>query len=276
MPDGVVQFSWTDWHVHPSILVGVAALEVLYLLAMGPWRRRLGGPDRFEARRAIAWTLGAVFLFVALGSPLDELSDHYLFSAHMVQHLLLTLAMPPLLLLGAPAWLLRYALGVPGARHWGRWLTRPLVAFLLFNVTFAVWHLPPLYDLGLRQLGFHILEHLTFMVTAVIFWWPVLGMLPQVPRLGYGGQMLYLFFQTIPGLLVGAPITLADRALYTYANAPRVFDLSPLDDQQIGGLLMWVFAGIVYLVALAAVFFTWATREERAAPPESEAGATGP
>ena len=263
MPDQPVEISWVAWHGHPSVVAGLIALTVVYLLGVGPLRQRFGWAERVDTGQVTAFLTGVLVMFVALLSPLHELGDNYLFSAHMVQHLLLTLVVPPLLLLGTPPWLLRPLLRYPQVLGTARFLTLPVVAFLLFNVVFAAWHVPALYDLALRERGIHILEHLMFLVVGVIMWWPILSPLPELPRARYIVQILYLFIQpTVPSIL-GAVITFSGGVLYTwYAEAPRVWAISPHTDQQIGGLIMWVPGGLVFLITLMVVFLVWASREE--------------
>jgi len=119
-----------------------------------------------------------------------------------------------------------------------------------------------LYEAALRHHPLHIVQHLVFLATAVLMWWPVLSPVPEVPRLHYAGQLLYLFLLGIPMSVVGALITLADQVLYPfYAAAPRVFGLPPLADQQIGGLMMWVPGGLVFWLAMTVVWFRWAASE---------------
>jgi len=205
-------------------------------------------------------------MFFALNGPLHDLSDHYLFSAHMVQHLVLTLAFPPLLLYGTPAWVLRPLLAPPprAVFRFAAWATRPLPAALGFLAPISLWHFPALYEAALRHHSLHIAQHLVFIATSVLMWWPVLSPVPELPRISYPAQMGYLFLLGIPMAVVAALITLSDGVLYPfYAAAPRVWGLSPLADQQIGGLLMWVPGGLVLWLAMTVVWFRWAAREER-------------
>jgi putative membrane protein len=172
----------------------------------------------------------------------------------MVQHLLLTLVAPPLILLGIPNWMLSPLVRPRLIYYLAAWLTQPIVAFVAFNAAFAASHLPALYDLTLENHGAHIAEHLIFMATAVLMWWPVLSPMPELPRIAYPLQILYIFLQTLPGSAVGALITLSETPLYQgYANAPRIIDISPLMDQQIGGALMWVGGSAYFLIFATAV-----------------------
>jgi putative membrane protein len=205
---------------------------------------------------------GVLFLLIALEGPIHELSDNYLFSAHMVQHMILVYAAPPLLLLGMPGWLLRPVLRVKGVLPFARAVTRPLPALLAFNVVFTLYHIPLYYNAVVENHTLHIAAHLLFIVLAVITWWPILSPLPEVPPLTYPLRMIYVFGQTFSGFIVGAFVANATTVLYPfYAAAPRTWGLSVLDDQQLGGLIMWVMGGVYLLCVFSAVFFAWANAE---------------
>ncbi len=255
-------FSWTHFDVHPSTVVGIAGLGALYA-----WRARshIGRDDQAPtAGQCLSFLAGLATLFLTLNGPLHDLSDSYLFSAHMVQHLLLTMLVPPLLIAGTPGWMLRPALRWRGVEGLARQITTGPAAFAIFNVTFAVWHLPPLYNLAMARHPVHIFEHLCFLVTATIMWWPLMSTLPEVPRLSYPKQMLYTALMAIPMSIVAIWITYAEGSLYpAYGDAPRLFGLTPLEDQRLGGLIMWIPGGLVFVVVLTVVFFRWARAEER-------------
>jgi putative membrane protein len=239
-----------------------ALIAAVYLACIGPLRGRFADAVPVSPVRVQLFLLGVVILFAATVSPLDTLSG-YLLSMHMVQHLLMTLIVPPLLLVGTPGWLLRPLLRLPLGRLIGRALTHPVVAFLLFNAVFSVWHVPALYDLALRNDTIHIVEHILFLGTAMLAWWPVFSPLDELPRLPEPVQLLYLFFQSLPPTILGAVITFADQPLYpAYVNAPRLWGLSVLLDQHIGGLIMWIPGALVYFVVLTGVFFRWLNRDE--------------
>jgi putative membrane protein len=180
----------------------------------------------------------------------------------MVQHLILALLVPPMLIFGTPGWMLRPALHTPWVRSLAERATRPIAAFLLFNVTVAAWHLPPLYNMAMAFHPVHIAQHLLFLVTATIMWWPLMSPLPELPRLPYPGQMLYCFLMTIPMSIVAVYVTMADHVLYpAYSAAPRVWGLTPLNDQQLGGLIMWVPGGLFFLLVASVVFFKWSASD---------------
>ena len=256
-------FSWLDWTGHPSTLIGVLVLEAAYIYGAGNLRERLGGATAVSIRQATCFTLGIFVIYFALNSPIHELSDRYLFSAHMVQHMLLLWVMPPLVLWGLPDWLIRPAITSRLRLRAARLLVHPLVCLAVFNGIIVIWHLPSVYNSALAYHNLHIFQHICFMAAGILMWWPVLSPLPELPRLSYGGQMLYLFLISLLPAIVGGIISFADTVVYDwYANAPRLWGLSPSVDQQIGGLIMKTAGLIVFVAALAAVFFAWAGREE--------------
>lgn len=246
---------WNRWDLHPSVVIGLVLLGGLYVY--------LGGLT--SARRHVASFAGAlVVLFLALNGPLHNLSDTYLFSAHMAQHLLLTLVFPPLLLYGTPAHVVRVLLRPRWVMAIARVVTRPLAAALIFSAPIAIWHVPALYETALRHHNVHIAQHLVFLATAVIMWWPVLSPVPELPRAQHLIQMLYLFLLGIPMSVTGALITFADSPLYPfYGAAPRVWGLSLLEDQQIGGLMMWICGGVVVWLVMTVVWFRYSVWDAR-------------
>lgn len=251
------------WRLYPSFLAGWLLVLGLYLWAVGPGRRYFSGSAPVPGRQIVSFLAGMGLLLVALQGPLHDLSDTYLFSAHMVQHLLVTVPAPPLLLYGTPQWLVRPLLRWPGVGPALRRLTHPLVAFLLNHGVWALWHVPGPYDLMMRNHDVHVGVHLLILATGLLLWWPVAGPLPELRRLSLPLQMVYLFVTGIPMMLVAAFITLSESVLYPwYMLAPRTFGLSPLDDQRLGGVLMWVPGTLALWVGIAVLFARW-MREER-------------
>ena len=255
------QIGWDQFTVHWSTVAGLAAFWGLYeWRARVHWRaaqspEELAGPT--PAQRAL-FVGGILLMFLSLNGPLHDLSDYYLFSAHMVQHLILTLLVAPLFVLGTPGWMLRPALRVRWVRTAAHAVTGPRTAFMIFNVVVAAWHLPPLYNTAMAFHDVHIVQHLMFLIAAVIMWWPVTSPLPELPRLSYPGQMLYLFLMSIPMSIIAIYVAMADRVLYpAYSAAPRIWGISPLVDQQIGGLIMWVPGGLYFFLVMSIVFYRW-------------------
>ena len=132
------------------------------------------------------------------------------------------------------------------------------MCFAAFQLTIAAWHLPVLYNQAMASHEIHIIQHLFFMVTAVMLWWPVLSQLPELPRLSYPMQMLYLFLATLPMAVVAVYITYSQSLLYpAYSAAPRIFGLSPMQDQLLGGLIMWIPGGLIFFGVITVIFFRW-------------------
>jgi len=257
--------SLTSFSVHPSTVIGIAALAILYEWAA----RRFVRADSTPPRRFL-FHGALVVMFFSLNGWLHDLSDAYLFSAHMVQHLVLALVVAPLMLMGVTGEMLRPALSVRGVAPVARWLTKPTHCFAIFNVVVAGWHLPPLYNYALAHHPVHIVQHLMFLAASVVMWWPILSPLPELPRLSFPGQMLYLFLMSIPMAIVSVYIAYADSVLYPlYASAPRVWGITPMNDQMIGGLIMWIPGGLFFYSIISVVFFRWQQRDGV----ESRAGA---
>lgn len=257
-------FSWTEFAVYPSFLAGWLALGGAYALLVGPLRHRFPGSRPVPPKMIASFATGMAIMFLALQGPLHDLSDYFLFSAHMVQHLLLILLMPPFLLAGIPDWLLRPVIKVRPIGWIARILTFPVVAFMLNNGIFAAWHFPGPYDLMMRNHDVHVAMHLMIMATGFIMWWPVMSPLPELPRLSAPLQMIYLFVLGIPMMVVAAMITYADNVLYTwYAEAPRLWGIPTLMDQQMGGAIMWVPGGLSLWLSITWIYFRWAGSEVR-------------
>jgi putative membrane protein len=200
-----------SFSVHPSTVVGIIAVAALY-----QWRLGVGRRQGFAVSHAqtSVFAIALVTLFFSINGWLHDLSDYYLFSAHMVQHLLLALVIAPLLVMGTPGWMLRPALEIRPVGSIARWVTKPMRTFAIFNIVMCGWHLPPLYNLAMAHHPVHILQHLMFLIAAVLMWWPILSPLPELPRLAYPLQMLYLFLMSIPMSIVAVFIAYADTVLY--------------------------------------------------------------
>ncbi len=254
-----VDLSQGGFTLHWSTVVGLAVLWALY-----EWRARA---HRAEGRRPtvvqrLCLLAGLGAMFFTLNGPVHDISDYYLFTGHMVQHLVLTFVTPPLLLLGTPGWMLRPALASRPVAAAARFVTTPTHAFALFNLVLASWHLPPLYNAAMYWHEVHITQHLMFLVTAVIVWWPLLSPHPELPRLSYPGQMLYSFLMTLPMTIISIMIVYADHVLYpAYASAPRLWGLSPLEDQRLGGLIMWIPGGLFFYLLTSVIFVRWASSQ---------------
>lgn len=238
------------WSWYPSVLIGFNLWTLGYA-----WANR----DRHTPiPRQIAFHLGTLVGLLALVSPLDELGDQYLFSAHMIQHLLLIFVAPPLWLIGTPAWLVNRV--IPEAISvLVKLLVAPVAAFLVFASTLAFWHIPTIYEMAQESEFIHILEHLSFMGAGLIGWWPVAGpQTQQIPKPQAPLRIIYLFLLAIPCTGLAAVLTFAYTPLYPfYMSVPHPFGLDALQDQRLGGLLMWLPTHMVLLLGVGITFFVW-------------------
>lgn len=260
-------FLFSTWRMPPTIAVGLFLLLAGYVYLAGPNERRKPAAERrtVSARQRTAFVAGIVTLIVALGPPLDDWSDHFLLLAHMVQHMLLMLLAPALILIGTPGWMLEPLTRNRLTNAVGYWLTRPLVAYIISAATLIAWHLPALYEAALYNDLLHATEHGMFLATSLLMWWPILGPLPQWPRIQPLLQCLYFFALTIPGAFVGAFVTLSEPGLYRpYDMAARVFGIDLATDQQTAGLLMWVGEGTIFLLLITVTFLRWSSAQEAA------------
>jgi putative membrane protein len=253
------------FHPHPDVLLVVCAALAFYAFAWRRWGRLFHPQGRaVTGKQATLYTLGILAFFLAVGWPIHDLAERYLYSAHMLQHLLLGFALPPLVYLGTPEWLARMVIGRGLLGRLYRRASRPLLAGIVFNVALALIHWPAVVDLMLRNRVFHESIHLVFVGAAFLMWAPVCSPLPEVrARLTPIGKMGFLFAQTILPTVPASFLTFGERALYPrYATFPRLFGLSPVDDMQLAGLIMKLGGGLFLWSIIAVMFFRWAARED--------------
>jgi cytochrome c oxidase assembly factor CtaG len=246
------------WDWEPSVVVGCAALAIGYLAIV-----RTRGLMRMPYFLA-----GVALLLLDLVSPIDALGDRYLFSAHIVQHFLLALVIPPLFLLGTPRWLAAAALERSVLNKLERALGQPPVSWLLGVGTMLAWHIPALFNAALANDGLHIFQHLGFLVTGTMFWWPILAPLEE-RRLPMLSAVSYLFSACVCCSLLGAFLTFGPIGLYpAYLNPPtHLWGLDPKSDQQLGGMLMWVPGCFVYLAGILSTVMRWYASPEAVREP---------
>ena len=252
-------FTFAPW---TSVALLITAL--VYLRGWRLLRRQM--PERFGTPQMAAFLGGLTALYLVVASPLDAFAG-FLLSVHMLQHLLLTMVAAPLLLLGLPqipllrglpAWFARGALGpflaAAEVRALGRALAQPLVALLAFVATTWIWHLPALYELALRSSAWHAFEHACFLVTALLFWWPVVAPWPSVAVWPRWAMLPYLLAADLANTALSAWFSFSESVLYpTYAAAPRLAGTSALGDQAAAGAIMWLLGATAYLVPAAAI-----------------------
>lgn len=264
----VVTNHFPGWHLHLDVLALVVAMQVSYLLALRRERSRRAdaGDERPVATsgQVWSWTIGVALIWVAGSWPVHDLAEGYFYSVHMVQHMLFTLAVAPLLLLGTPTWLARRI--VPGDRARGalRQVCRPVVGVIQFNAVLVLSHWPAVVEATLHHHMLHLVAHAVLLGSALAMWMVVVSPLPEVPRAKPPTQMLYLFLMTIVPTVPASFLTFNSKPLYHfYEHVPRLWGWSALSDQQIAGLIMKIVGGFYLWVVIAIVFFRWHQREER-------------
>ena len=252
------------WHTEPLLLITLLVVGWLFALGTGPLRRRIAPHAAFPTRQVILFYSGLITIYLAVGSPLDQIGEQFLFSAHMVQHMLLIYVGPVLFLLGTPTWLIDWLLKPEWLHKTMRILTYPVTGGLLFIFIFTIWHVPALYEAALLDKRIHVLEHWTIFLPGILMLWPYLTTSERVPRSSYGIRIIAIFLLMVGQLPVFAFLSFAGEALYpTYVWAPRIIELDPLSDQILGGIIMKVINMIFSLTILGISFYFWARSEEQ-------------
>lgn len=263
-------FITSAWEWEPSIVIGCAALIIGYLALV---RSRI-------TWRSLYYFAGVLILIFGLISPLDELADTYLFSAHMVQHLLFILVVPPLMLLGIPEWLAQRGMKISFIRKTERILGKPLVAWSAAAGAMWFWHIPPAFNTALANETLHLIEHLSILLLGTIFWWTVIDPLHR-KRLSPLSMVFFLFSACVACTILGIVITFSAPGLYPAYLHPlddagilpvirNDWGFSPGIDQQVGGLLMWVPACLIYLSAIIGMLARWYNEPDEGLTPGRE------
>jgi len=255
---------WRHWHNEPHLIGGLIVLGWLYALLTGPLRGRLAPTQPYPRAHALRFYAALLVFYLAVGSPLDQIGERFLLSAHMIQHQLLIYVSAVLFLLGLPTWLVQPITQPACLRPLLRLVTHPVICGLIYTLVLSLWHAPSLYDWALRDKTVHVLEHLMFFGAALFYWWPILSPSPEYPRLGHASQLIYLFAVTIGMTPVFAFIAFSDNILYpTYEYAPRLIArLDPADDQLLGAAIMKIGGLSVTLIAMGIAFYRWSRTNE--------------
>ncbi len=258
---------WRHWHNEPFLTGGLILAGWLYAVLAGPLRARLAPGVPYPAGRAGMFYGALVLFYLAVGSPLDQVSERFLLSAHMVQHLLIMYPVALLLLLGLPSWMVDALLARPALRGPLRRLLHPMSCAILSTAVISLWHAPFLYEWTLQDKVVHVVEHLMFLAVSLLYWWPLASPSAAFPAPGYGARMLYVFGTEVAMIPVAAYVVFSGDILYpTYEYAPRLIaGFSPADDQLTAGLIMKITGMAVSLGALAFCFFQWSRHSQDAA-----------
>lgn len=258
------------WHNEPYLIGGLLLLAWGYAMATGPFRENIAPGLSIPRWRKISYYGSLILFYLAVGSPFDQLGERFLFSAHMAQHVILIYPCAVMWLLGWPGALidgLVQKLGIFGKIGW--FFTRPLVAATLYVLTQTLWHIPALYDLALQDRFVHVMEHLSFFATAILFWWSVVTRSTRWPSLKLPTQMLYLFGTAVALTPLFAFIMFSTEVLYpTYEFAPRLIEgFSPMDDQLLAAAIMKLGNIVVTFVGFFFIFVLWYRQSEQVNPP---------
>lgn len=248
-----------DWSLPVWLTLSIAITAVIYLRGWFAIRRTR--PRQFDIMRLASFLGGLAVLWLAIGSPMDGFADALL-SAHMVEHLLLMSAVPPLLLFGLPVVpLLR---GLPRSltrtvaaplirlaplRRLFHWLTTPLIAWLAMNIAFLGWHIPAAYDFALEHENWHAVEHLCFLGTSLLFWHCIIRPWPAEAHRRNWGILIFLISADVVNTLLSAFLAFCNKPVYRfYLDNPNPFHVSPLEDQVLGAVIMWVLGSFAFLI----------------------------
>lgn len=257
---GPYQFHWS---IHPDVVLFCIFLEAGYLYAVTQLRDMVSGAMPVRRSQLTLFSSGVLAIYLVSGTPVHDISEQYLLSMHMVQHVVLTLVAAPLLLTGVPVWMWQAVLRRRGVLPVARVLVHPVVAFTVFNGLTVLSHLPTVMNYALYHHWFHFVVHAGLVGTALMMWWPVLSSVPELPHLSAPLQMAYLFLQSIVPTVIAAFVTFADGAIYSfYEKAPRMWGLSAEADQQLGGGLMKMIGSLILWGMITVVFFRWYAREQ--------------
>jgi len=250
------------WNWDPITLAGGILLVAIYLGVEFVYRPKVEASKKVSLPGTACFIAGILIAVLLRVSPLDELSDKYLLIPHMITHLTLSNVIAPLLVLGMPGWWFSRILRIPFWKKAGQGLTAPALAFMLFNINLLGWHYPPIYEAAMANESIHLLEHAAFLVTGLMFWWPILNHTLELPRLSSAYQILYLFLASVPCTILGVVLVFGPLLYPSYINAPRITSLDAATDQAISGILMTTLDNLFYLGVLSVVFFKWLNRED--------------
>ena len=273
----VYQAVLCSWSIPPAATFAIVLSALVYL--RGWWLLRRAGAPFLPPWRAVTFLVGLFSLWVALASPMDVFNS-FVLTAHMLQHMVLMMIAPPLILLGAPLIPIVRGLPIFAARefagpfvNWsvaqkvGNTLTNPVCALLLMGVAMFAWHTPALYELALRSSTWHQVEHACFLLTSLIFWWPVVQPWPSRTQWPRWAMVPYLLVADLQNTALSAILCFSDRVLYlSYSTAPRLFDFSALEDQVAAGAIMWVMGSLAYVVPAIVIAVQCLSRKTQSLP----------
>jgi putative membrane protein len=245
-----------QWHPEVWVLVAFLTASYVYMVrSIGPKAIPAGQPVVTRAN-LISFVLSMLTLWIASDWPLHDISEDYLYSAHMVQHMMLSYFLPPLALMATPTWLARILLGEGGLYATVKWFAKPVVAGVLFNASVMILHIPLLVNASVENGPLHYLLHVMVVSTSLLMWMPVCGPVPEF-RIGVAGAMIYLFLQSVVPTVPAAWLTFADGVVYDAYDRPvRLWGINVIDDQQLAGAIMKTAGGLFLWGIVIYLFFT--------------------
>ena len=263
---------WTWWVIDPLAIFGILIAGYLYAKGLHNWRPRSRPVHTWQV---ISFYSGLAMMVIALISPLDPLADQ-LFLAHQIQHLLLRVAGPVLIFLGAPLTpvlkgmpvdirmnIIRPIVSNSLARKAYSWATHPVIIPILFMLVLYIWQFPLAHDAALDNFWVHYFMHLTMTISSMLFWWLIIDPKPHRSSLHYGVRVLIMALTILPNTVLGAFVVFAESAVYNGYGPTRPFNLIPLDDQRWGGLIMWLSADMMTVGTAAIIFGMWFAQEQK-------------
>lgn len=238
-------------------------ISVLYLLITGPFVSKIPGAEAVPVRQKVFFLLAMIIYYSALGSPINLLA-HELFSMHMLQMSILFIVLPPFLLLGIPAWMLRPLLRFKALRAVGSFFTKPLIILFVFNGLLSLYHIPVAFNAIMGSHLYHYIAHFVLLIGAIMMWWPVICPIPELDRVKPLHKLAFIFANGILLTPVCALVIFADRPLFElYQEMSTIAPImQPIEDQQLGGVTMKIVQEIVYISAIGIVMNRW-LREQR-------------
>jgi cytochrome c oxidase assembly factor CtaG len=258
-----------SWHWSPIALIGLVMLCLLYAFGIRQARKGNVQGTPLQKRRIVAFIVAVVMMAVVFLTPIDTIARTQLFFMHMVQAVTLTTVCAPLLLYACPAWLLQPLLNQPLVQPVARALTQPVIASIIFNINFLAWHAPGLYHFALVHGTVYHVALLSFLLTSLLNWWPLIGPVREFNKMTYPMQMLYAFLDGQPVDIFAFLVVFSGVVFYPYYPAPPPLGISSFADQAVGGALLLI-PGLVDLVVMSPLFFRWLAQVEQKAKIEDE------
>jgi len=257
------------WHAHYDAWLLIGGITAAYFLANRRHRAATGeaAGDAATRRQMVCFATGMAVVWLASDWPVHDVAEGYLYSVHMIQHLMMTLVGAVFMVAGTPAWMWRRLL--PGrAMSVVRTMARPVPALVQFNLVLVLSHWPAVVEATIRHHPLHFVAHAVLLLSAVLMWLPIVSQTPEIPRFSPLLQMLYLFLQTVVPTVPASFLTFGAHPLYRiYETFPRLWGIDALQDQQTAGLIMKLVGGFYLWIFIAVIFFKWNAREEAAQKP---------